>query len=66
MKLSKTRCCCWTDDKRERYEKVTPEDIMALAEKVFRTKNLVIGIKGRKKKLDLERIRDIFAILDDF
>ncbi len=54
------------DDKRERYEKVTPEDITALASKVFRTKNLVIGIKGRKKKLDLEKINGIFTVLDSF
>ena len=52
------------DDKRERYERVTEEDICALAKKVFVTKNLVIGIKGRKKRLDLEKIKDIFAKLD--
>ena len=54
------------DDKRQRYEKVTSEDVEALAKRVFKTKNLVIGIKGRKKKLDLERIRKIFSVLDDF
>ena len=52
------------DDKRARYEKVSEDDICTLASKVFLTKNLVIGIKGRKKKLDFEKIKEIFANLD--
>ncbi len=51
------------EEKKKRYEEVTEDDIKALAKKVFRTSNLVIGIKGRKKKIDTERVLKIFEIL---
>lgn len=51
------------EEKKNRYQAVTEEDIKALAKNVFRTSNLVIGIKGRKKKIDTERVSRIFEIL---
>ena len=52
------------DEKRRLYESVTESDIKALAKKVFVRSNLVTGIKGKKKKIDTGRIKDIFAVLD--
>lgn len=54
------------DDKRERYEMVSEKDITDLARRVFKTSNLVVGIKGRRKKLDFDRMKGIFAKLDNF
>ena len=52
------------DARRGRYENVTEEDIKEIARGVFRSENLVAGIKGRKKKIDAERITKIFSSLD--
>lgn len=50
--------------RRERYERVTEEDICRLAHDVFRRCNLVIGIKGRKKYVNTDAIEAILSRLD--
>ncbi len=47
-----------------RYSHVCEEDVMLLAQNVFVTKNLVVGIKGRKKKIDTAKINGILSALD--
>lgn len=49
--------------RKERYERVTEENICRLARDIFKRSNLVIGIKGRKKHVDIEAIETILARL---
>lgn len=53
------------EEKKNRYAEVGAEDIKALARSVFRTQNLVVGIKGRKKNIDTAKISEIFSVLDE-
>ena len=53
------------EDKRNRYEAVREEDITRLAQQVFKCENLVVGIKGRKKKLDFDKLSGILAKIDE-
>ena len=43
----------------ERYERVTPERLRQVAEILFTRENLTLAIKGNKKKIDLDKIREI-------
>ncbi|MBR4835806.1 MAG: hypothetical protein IKU99_02225, partial [Clostridia bacterium] len=43
----------------ERYERVTPERLRRVAEILFTRDNLTLAIKGNKKKIDLDKIREI-------
>lgn len=52
------------DARREKYEKVNPDNICALARDMLTTRKLVFGIKGRKKRIDTERIENILKKLD--
>ena len=44
-------------ERREAYERVTPEDIRRGACQIFTPQNLTLTIKGNKKKINAERIR---------
>ena len=47
-------------DKRiEAYRSVTPERIREAARRIFRPENLTLTLKGKKKKIDTERIKKI-------
>lgn len=47
------------EERREVYASVTNEDIAALAKKIFTPNNLTVTVKGNKKKINIERIREI-------
>ena len=47
----------------ERYERVTPERLRQVAEILFTRENLTLAIKGNKKKIDLDKIREILKEL---
>ena len=47
------------DERREEYEKITPEDIRAGACEIFKPDNLVLTVKGNKKKIDTDRLSAI-------
>jgi predicted Zn-dependent peptidase len=47
----------------ERYERVTPERLRQVAEILFTRDNLTLAIKGNKKKIDLDKIREILKEL---
>ena len=49
--------------RREVYEKITPEDVRRGACEIFVPKNLTLTVKGRKNKIDTERIRSILLTL---
>ena len=51
-------------ERSARYEAVGEEDVRRMAQKTFCRRSRMIGIKGRKKKLDLDRIETILAELD--
>lgn len=51
------------DDRIMLYDGVTEQQIKELAQNVFVPENLVIGIKGRKKKIDTEKVCDIMQKL---
>jgi len=53
------------DERRREYEKITPEDIRRGAEEIFTPENLVLTVKGNKKKIDTERLRGICLGLSD-
>lgn len=50
--------------RRTRYEAVTEKDVVHMAREIFHGNNLIVGIKGRKKKLDLARIENILKQLE--
>lgn len=43
------------------YEKITPERIREAARTIFKAENLVLGIKGSKRKIDAEKIEKIIS-----
>ena len=47
----------------ERYERVTSERLRQVAEILFTRDNLTLAIKGNKKKIDLDKIREILKEL---
>ena len=53
------------DERRSEYEKITPEDIRRGAEEIFTPENLVLTVKGNKKKIDSERLGSICRRLSD-
>jgi predicted Zn-dependent peptidase len=52
------------EDRKNFYASVTEAQIMKLACDVFRFPHLVMGIKGRKKKIDTEKVTEIMKKLD--
>lgn len=53
------------DDRAARYDAVSEQNIMLMAREIFVTSNLVVGVKGRKKKIDTEKILGILAGLNE-
>lgn len=51
--------------RRRAYLAVSPEDITRCAGEIFRPENLTLAIKGNKKKIDTERIRNILLRLGE-
>ncbi len=49
------------EESREAFLTVTPERLSEIAAEVFTTDNLVLSLKGNKKKIDLQKIRQIFG-----
>ncbi len=52
------------EQKKQAYLAVTEKDICQIARDTFRTSRLVAGIKGKKKKIDDERINKILGMLN--
>ena len=50
-------------ERAELYRSITPERIREAARAIFRAKNMVIGIKGSKRKINLTELE---AIINDF
>ena len=51
------------NERRKVYEKITPEDIRLGASEIFSPDNLILTVKGNKKKIDSERLREICLAL---
>ena len=47
------------EERRLAYEKITPEDIRLGACEIFKPENLVLSVKGNKKKIDADRLHAI-------
>ena len=47
------------NERRAAYERITPEDIQNAARKIFTPQNLVLTVKGCKRKIDTDRLRAI-------
>lgn len=45
------------EDRAKRYERITGEQIKALANKIFTADNLTVVIKARKRNMDIEKIK---------
>jgi len=52
------------DERIKAYECVTPEVIFAAACEIFRPENLTLTLKGKKKKIDIEKIKTIIKKLN--
>ena len=46
------------------YRKIKKEDVTAAAADIFRTRNLTVAVKGDKRKISEDKIREIFKALD--
>ncbi len=51
------------DERRREYDNVTPEDILRAANEIFRPENLTLTLKGDKKKIDIEKLKEIISAL---
>lgn len=47
------------DERRRVYESITPEDIRLGACEIFKPENLVLTVKGNKRKIEVERLSSI-------
>ena len=47
------------EERAEVYKKITPRRISELADMIFRPENLTLTVKGRKKRIDTERLEGI-------
>ena len=47
------------DDSIAEYGKVTPDDIVSLAREIFRPENMTVTLKGNKKTIDTDKIKEI-------
>ncbi len=53
------------EERRRLYESVTPEEIRRVACKIFTPDNLTLSVKGNKKKIDADRLREIIKELGE-
>ncbi len=51
------------DERIERYKNITPDRLRAVADEVFRAKNLTLTVKGRKNKIDTDAMK---ALISEF
>ncbi len=51
-------------ERKRKYEAVTEKEISDMASLVFRRSNLIVGVKGRKKKIDDDKIVGLTELLD--
>ena len=51
------------EDRKKAYANVTPEMIRRAACEIFTPKNLTVTLKGKKKKIDTEKIKEIVSKL---
>lgn len=51
------------DERREAYEKITPEDVARAAREIFRKENLTLTVKGNKKRINTSALAEIIAEL---
>ena len=47
------------DSRRAAYEKILSEDVRRGACEIFKPENLVLCVKGNKKKIDTEKLKEI-------
>lgn len=52
------------EERKNAYRKITPEEIRRGACEIFKADNLVLTVKGNKKKIDTDRLRQICLGLD--
>ncbi len=52
------------EKKKEKYLKINEENIKKASREIFRNSNLVVAVKGDKKKINAEKIKKIFAKLN--
>lgn len=50
-------------DRLEAYRAVTPERLLAVAKEIFTPDNLTLTLKGNKKKIDTDRLKEIILAL---
>lgn len=50
-------------ERKQAYEKVTPERVRELAREIFRPENLTFTMKGNKKTVDMQRLQEIIGSL---
>ena len=48
----------------EKYGKLTKDDIIKAANEIFKPSNLTVAVKGDKKKISVDRIKEIFKSLE--
>lgn len=51
------------DERREAYEKITPEDVSRAAREIFRKENLTLTVKGNKKRINTSSLTEIISAL---
>lgn len=51
------------EDRRKAYQSVTPERLSQVANEILRKENLVVTLKGQKKKIETERLEALLAVL---
>lgn len=54
----------WSKPALGRYEALTMEEVVAAAKCIFRRENLVVSLRGDRKRIDKSKIEAIFAKLD--
>ena len=47
------------EERRRAYADITPAQIRAAAGELFRRSNLTVSIKGKKKKINVDRLNEI-------
>ncbi|QNM05679.1 insulinase family protein [Qiania dongpingensis] len=51
------------EKKKEAFQRVTEEDMARMAREIFRPENMVVVIKGNKKKIPVEKIKGLIRTL---
>ena len=51
------------EERRAAYKSISPLDIKAASNEIFKTDNLTVTVKGNKKKIDVEKLKNIITQL---